>query len=618
MQLFPECFDYLRYRAFWEQSEKPSLKSFLDFRLQEGDLEREETEHSRYKGELNTILNYHAKAPEIREEVQQMLRNFQVNIFYLGYTATDYPAGCVLAVGKVACLLDEKKSKEVNCFWDLQVKQQNIDMNLKLVEKRRELLEKEQDELKDRICLEQTRHVLDASIETRDQCLSVQKTFTRKRLLDESSERTYKESQRQTRHGRKIPNYRESDESEYDSKKIRRESNTRYSQVTESKQSATLYLTSPMTEVTESSSSNSNLGSLDRSKNKSARSQYVRDDFSSRESTPCPSPTRSVTNTLIRTPNKPIITKATYNEFSSAHIICAFNSTIHLVKATIGEQINIFQSSYSEIESRIISETKIDDNQTSDGDRFLFFVRYALLDFVSKFKFMMPKVLDRDMLERSYIIEVLSPILLAFRKAFPDVKYMWVEKDVRSIKEANTMFKSNLGERKTDLLILRLSDARELLNVEVSGPPYKSTKKHTVGDVKKLLIMAVCSLNRLLGNNLNCNIEDAKNVKTYSIQVIGDRLTLFSVSLADKMKYLAVELVSCIVPFAFDAITCYMRIFNFFAVIRNEFVEQEKLQKKIRSFIPGNNCSENLREWLHLPDNDISLVTEEDMDEIFL
>ena len=33
-------------------------------------------------------------------------------------------------------------------------------------------------------------------------------------------------------------------------------------------------------------------------------------------------------------------------------------------------------------------------------------------------------------------------------------------------------------------LILRLSDARELLNVEVSEPPYRSTKKHTVDDVK--------------------------------------------------------------------------------------------------------------------------------------
>ena len=96
---------------------------------------------------------------------------------------------------------------------------------------------------------------------------------------------------------------------------------------------------------------------------------------------------------------------------------------------------------------------------------------------------------------------------------------MWVEKDVRSIKEANVMFMGNIGERKADLLILRLSDARELLNVEVSGPPYRSTKKHTVGDIRKLLVMAVCSLCRLLGNNLDCNIEDAKNVKTYSIQV---------------------------------------------------------------------------------------------------
>ncbi|CAG8622063.1 1827_t:CDS:2, partial [Ambispora leptoticha] len=66
-----------------------------------------------------------------------------------------------------------------------------------------------------------------------------------------------------------------------------------------------------------------------------------------------------------------------------------------------------------------------------------------------------------------------------FRNAFPDAKYMWLEKDVRSIKEANVMFASNFGERKTDLLILRLSDARELLNVEVSEPPYRSTKKHT-------------------------------------------------------------------------------------------------------------------------------------------
>jgi len=192
-------------------------------------------------------------------------------------------------------------------------------------------------------------------------------------------------------------------------------------------------------------------------------------DLEDVESTPCPT-TRSVTRTLMVTPNKPIITKATYDEYS-AHIICAFNTTIHLVKKTIGEQDyekvktilqmgnklvmkdsiveklkKIFQSEYSEVESKIISEKKIDDNQTTDEVRFMFFIRYALLDFVSKFKFLMPKVMDRDMLERSYIIEVLSPILLAFHKAFSDVKYMWVEKDVRSIKEANVMFMGNIRE----------------------------------------------------------------------------------------------------------------------------------------------------------------------------
>ena len=160
---------------------------------------------------------------------------------------------------------------------------------------------------------------------------------------------------------------------------------------------------------------------------------------------------------------------------------------------------------------------------------------------------------------------------------------MWVEKDVRLIKEANIMFMSNIRKQKTNLLILRLSDARELLNVEVSGPPYRSTKKHTVGDVKKLLIMAICSLCRLLGNNLDCNIEDAKNVKTYSIQVIGDRLTLFAVSLVGKRKYLAVELASCVIPFAFDAITCYMKIFNFFAVIRSSSWNKKNYKRK---FVP--------------------------------
>ncbi|KAF0392235.1 hypothetical protein F8M41_010553 [Gigaspora margarita] len=83
------------------------------------------------------------------------------------------------------------------------------------------------------------------------------------------------------------------------------------------------------------------------------------------------------------------------------------NTTIHLVKETIEELVyekvrnmlqmgnklvmndlivkrleNLFQASYSEIESKIISETNIGDNQTTEENRFIFFIRCALPDFV--------------------------------------------------------------------------------------------------------------------------------------------------------------------------------------------------------------------------------------------
>ena len=69
-----------------------------------------------------------------------------------------------------------------------------------------------------------------------------------------------------------------------------------------------------------------------------------------------------------------------------------------------------------------------------------------------------------------------------------------------------------------DLLILKLSDTTEILYIEVSGPPYNSTKKYTVGDTKKLLLISVCNLCKIFANNFDCLIEDTKQVRTYCIQ----------------------------------------------------------------------------------------------------
>ncbi|CAG8563740.1 8844_t:CDS:2, partial [Ambispora leptoticha] len=317
--------------------------------------------------------------------------------------------------------------------------------------------------------------------------------------------------------------------------------------------------------------------------------------------------------------NRPIITEVTYNLIST-HIICAFSSTLHLVRGTVDESLfekiekllrmrnklildksitlkleAIFQTDYAEISSKIMTETEVEKNmKASEESRFLFFIRHTLLDFIAMYEYMSPKVLARDMSERSYIVERLSPILRSFRNAFPDIRYEWIEKDVKSIRDASNMFAINIRTRKTDVLVLRLSDATEILHVEVSGPPYKPEKKHTVGDAKKLLMMAVCNLCRMLANNFDCSIEIAKKVRSYCIQAIGDKLTLFAVSLVDKKKYLAIELAS------------------------NEFIEQEKILEKICSFVPSVDDTSDLREWVHLPDDDLIPVKEEEMDELFL
>ncbi|CAI2178971.1 7731_t:CDS:2 [Funneliformis geosporum] len=183
------------------------------------------------------------------------------------------------------------------------------------------------------------------------------------------------------------------------------------------------------------------------------------------------------------------------------------------------------------------------------------------------------------MSERSYIVECLSPVLRAFRNSFPEIKYEWIEKDIRSIKDANNIFLSNMQPRKSGLLILRLSDATEILDIEVSGP-FNSNKKHTVGNAKKLLPISVCGLCRILANNFDCSIKDAKELEHIAFK----QFTLFATSLIDKKKYLATS----IIPFSFDAISS------------------------------DNNNGEDLREWIHQPDDDLAVVTEDDMDEIFL
>ena|SRR2546421_11473217 len=69
------------YIAFWQNTNTPSLKNFLDFRHNMGDLEDPETEHRRYVLELNNIIAYYDETTEIGKKVQKWKEDFQVSCF---------------------------------------------------------------------------------------------------------------------------------------------------------------------------------------------------------------------------------------------------------------------------------------------------------------------------------------------------------------------------------------------------------------------------------------------------------------------------------------------------------------------------------------------------------
>jgi uncharacterized membrane protein len=65
--------------AFWEGVENPSLIKFLEFRIRQGNLSDQKTEHCRYKEELDTITEYSSSSSEIVGIVQKWNNLFKAS-----------------------------------------------------------------------------------------------------------------------------------------------------------------------------------------------------------------------------------------------------------------------------------------------------------------------------------------------------------------------------------------------------------------------------------------------------------------------------------------------------------------------------------------------------------
>ncbi|RUP50892.1 hypothetical protein BC936DRAFT_137196 [Jimgerdemannia flammicorona] len=88
MHPLPKCINALQYRSFWESTDEPSLNKFLYYRFSAGNLQEEDTEHSRYTAELNVIGKYYDEASEVGQKLQKWKKAFKASIMFLRISST--------------------------------------------------------------------------------------------------------------------------------------------------------------------------------------------------------------------------------------------------------------------------------------------------------------------------------------------------------------------------------------------------------------------------------------------------------------------------------------------------------------------------------------------------
>ncbi|CAG8525044.1 23365_t:CDS:2 [Racocetra persica] len=209
MYLLPECLNAVKYRAFWESTDQPSLKKFLDFRLSAGDIEDSRVEYDRYKKELDEISKFYAEASKSGQEVQRWKNAFKASngkdclsvgelaprtalrlIIPLSTPTT--LQSCALVVGTTACLLESKRSSAIKNFWKLQNERQNLIMKNQLVEDKVNFRKEKANAKVQKLQTNQYITVATVATEQIQQYAKSTTTSITKRFFDNDNERTAK------------------------------------------------------------------------------------------------------------------------------------------------------------------------------------------------------------------------------------------------------------------------------------------------------------------------------------------------------------------------------------------------------------------------------------------
>jgi hypothetical protein len=320
---------------------------------------------------------------------------------------------------------------------------------------------------------------------------------------------------------------------------------------------------------------------------------------------------------LMSTPNKRPYEKEELQLFiQDISIVCAFGETIEELSSEIGEELAVEVTSMRDINPAVwtpalekyldtIFEETMDNFQTKvrtklsedEDELFRLYCEKVLIDFY--YLIDVDPTMSRKIGERKHIVYQVSSLFKYYERTFLNLEFDWIESQARAAKIMKSS--TNSGIVRVDVKATRSYDGLDVWHMEVAGPPYNASEKHTLGDSKKTLRTDILNLIAILRDHLDCEVELATKIRVFSTQSINNRLTLYALSMLSDGRFLVTELATATIPFSFNARSQYKAVLRMMAIFHDEMIKQEALMEKINRSVLRTKKTK-VRDVLRMPE----------------
>ncbi|KAJ3160191.1 hypothetical protein HDU86_001027 [Geranomyces michiganensis] len=241
--------------------------------------------------------------------------------------------------------------------------------------------------------------------------------------------------------------------------------------------------------------------------------------------------------------------------------------------------------------------------------------RAILMDFFHMVRYAPRATLPAHAAERKFLIEHIAPALKAIEHTYAVLKFKCrgkaslrvakrVEVQSQATKEVNLLQNpgaSNASTYSVDIIGVTGADESELAFVEQSGGPGVFARSHTSEGSVKVTNESINGCKARLREFLDAPAQSVTKLASLGLQIIRSRLTLFSVSIVGKGRFVAVDLKSCKLPLSWEEVDCMEDLCDLLLCCVQKAREQHQLASTLRrecrragrEGIAGETC----RDW---------------------